>query len=77
MTEERIVRYPFFSVDHHADAVYVAINEDGLWDEVDHTEEITPHINADYDKDGNVIGIEFLSVQMDFGKEFGLQKRDD
>jgi uncharacterized protein YuzE len=69
----REVRYPYFVVDHHADAVYVLLS-DG--DEVARTESITGVINADYDADGKVIGIEFLGLEVNFGEEFGYRKAE-
>jgi uncharacterized protein YuzE len=65
------VRYPYFSVDHHADAAYIYLTPLSFHEgAVARTDEITPQINADYDTDGNVIGIEFLSLKIDFGKQF-------
>jgi len=64
-------QYPFFKVDHHADAVYVKVRPG---DHVARTEQISPAINADYDVYGNVLGIEFLTVKMDFGLQFAIEK---
>lgn len=60
------MKLPYFEVDHHANAVYVHTQSG----EVHDTQQITPGINADYDIDGNVVGIEFLNIVMDFGQEF-------
>jgi uncharacterized protein YuzE len=66
--------YPHFVVDHHADAAYVYIND--LMPDVALTKSITDSINADYDVDGNMIGIEFLSLKINFGEEFRVRRRD-
>ena len=68
MTKDTAIQYPHFAVDHHADAVYITLND--MLDQVHRTEPITPHINADYDAFDRVIGLEFLSVKVDFGEEF-------
>jgi uncharacterized protein YuzE len=71
--EDATVQYPYFKVDHHANAVYIYIND--LMPDAARTKSITDTINADYDADGNVIGIEFLSLLVNFGEEFRLQRR--
>jgi len=69
------VRYPYFAIDHNARTAYVYIND--LNCDVARTEAITDRINADYDKDGNVVGIEFLELQIDFGEEFRIKLKGD
>lgn len=66
--QDPIVRYPYFKIDHHANAVYITVTD--LSDRAANTVSITPHINADYDEHGKVIGIELLSTKIDFGEEF-------
>src|SRR5215204_1217301 len=63
------MQYPHFEVDHLANAVYVTIT-DLTKTEIVLTKAITPSINADYDADGNVVGIEFLTMLVDFGEQF-------
>jgi uncharacterized protein YuzE len=60
------MKLPYFEVDLNANAVYIHTGLGEVYD----TQQVTPGINADYDADGNVIGIEFLSAVMDFGEEF-------
>jgi uncharacterized protein YuzE len=67
------MKLPFFEVDLHANAVYIHVYGGDVYD----TQQISPGINADYDIDGNVIGIEFLNAVMDFGKEFSLARPND
>jgi uncharacterized protein YuzE len=69
------MKLPYFEVDLHANAVYIQIRDDA--NNVYDTQQITPGINADYDIDGNVIGIEFLNTVMDFGEEFRLFRSAD
>jgi uncharacterized protein YuzE len=69
------VRYPHFDVDLEADAVYIYLNDISDFD-VARTESITDSINADYDTDGNVIGIEFLTCKIDFGEQFPLNPKE-
>jgi hypothetical protein len=55
------------------------IPRDGINDlmpDVALTKSITDSINADYDVDGNMIGIEFLSLKINFGEEFRVRRRD-
>lgn len=69
---EPITRYPYFTVDHQADCAYIYVTDMAI--PVTETKSITPQINADYDADGNVIGVEFLSLQVDFGEIFRLRR---
>lgn len=43
---------------HEADALYIRLKESNIVN----TDEITEDIIMDYDKDGNVVGIEILSA---------------
>ena len=43
---------------HEADALYIMLKEN----DIVNTDEITEDIIMDYDKDGNVVGIEVLSA---------------
>lgn len=43
---------------HEADALYIRLKEN----DIANTDEITEDIIMDYDKDGNVVGIEVLSA---------------
>ena len=43
---------------HEADALYIRLKENNI----ENTEEVSDNIIMDYDKDGNVVGIEVLSA---------------
>lgn len=43
---------------HEADALYIRLNES----EIDSTDQINEDIIMDYDRDGNVVGIEILDA---------------
>ena len=45
---------------HEADALYIRLKEN----DINNTDEIADDIIMDYDKDGNVIGIEILSASL-------------
>jgi len=63
---------PYFVVDHGTNTVYIYIADEDT--EITSTRGITDNINADFDADGNVVGVEFLSLKMDFGREFEIRK---
>jgi len=46
-------------VDKESDALYFRLNENAIVD----SEEVRPGITFDFDKDGQVVGVEFLGVQ--------------
>jgi uncharacterized protein YuzE len=46
-------------VDKESDALYFRLNENAIVD----SEEVRPGIMFDFDKDGQVVGVEFLGIQ--------------
>ena len=46
-------------VDKESDALYFRLNENAIVD----SEEVRPGIMFDFDKDGQVIGVEFLGIR--------------
>jgi len=46
-------------VDKESDALYFRLNEKAIVD----SEEVRPGVILDYDKDGQVVGVEFLGIR--------------
>jgi uncharacterized protein YuzE len=46
------------TIDEEADALYLYLNEGAIVE----SEEVEPGVILDYDKDGNVVGVEILRV---------------
>lgn len=45
-------------LDRESDALYFRLDED----KIDESEEVRPGVILDYDKDGRVVGVEFLNI---------------
>jgi len=52
--------------DPRADALYIYLKEDA---EVAETHDLKPGIMVDYDREGNLVGIEILDVKKRFSKK--------